>query len=62
MTDAIPHSHRHAHAHDGVDSTHAHDHARPRPASLLEVSAATRLGLVSLPIALLWGAVFWALH
>ncbi len=62
MTDAIPHSHRHAHAHDGVDSAHVHDHARPRPASLLEVSAPARLGLVSLVIALLWGAVYWALH
>jgi len=62
MTDATTHSHRHAHAHDSADSAHGHVHAPPRPVSLLERSAGARMGAVSLLTALLWGAVYWALH
>lgn len=46
----------HHHRHDG--------HVHPSPAvapSLLRLSALQRLGLVAMMLAVLWGAVLWAL-
>ncbi|GLI92700.1 hypothetical protein [Methylocystis echinoides] len=68
MTDATTQTHRqthphtHRHAHGAAESAHEHAQARLRPASLLESSAGARLGSGSLLIALLWAAVWWALH
>jgi hypothetical protein len=45
---------------------HKHDHAAPAARhdpgfSLLRLSAAQRLGIVLVALALLWGGVYWAL-
>jgi hypothetical protein len=49
------HAHSHAHSHAPA--------APPREAgfSLLRLSAAQRIGLALIAVALLWGGVFWAL-
>jgi hypothetical protein len=50
-------SHHHHHHHD---PDHAHPSAAVAP-SLLRLSAAERLVGAAVVIALLWGAVFWAI-
>jgi len=49
--------HHHHHHHAG----HVHPPAAVVP-SLLRLSAAQRLGAAAVAIALIWAAVFWALH
>lgn len=64
----MKHEHGHGHGHDhGQDSHHGHVHA-PAPArreavlpSVLMSGAATRVAAVLAALALLWGAVAWAL-
>ena len=48
------------HAHHHHDPDHAHPSAAVAP-SLLRLSAAERLAGAALLIALLWGAVLWAI-
>jgi hypothetical protein len=52
----MTHQHHHDHHHPG----RAHPSA-PVSASLLRLSAAERLAGAAVVIALLWGAVFWAI-
>jgi hypothetical protein len=52
MTHPLPHHHH--------DPGHAHPSAEVAP-SLLRLSAAERLAGAAVVIALLWGAVFWAI-
>ena len=53
--DSDSHGHEHAHAHSRAPA--------PREArfSLLRLSAAQRIGLALIVVALLWGGVIWAL-
>jgi len=55
----MSHSHSH-HPHHHHDAGHAHPSAAV-VLSLLRLSAAERLAAVAVLIALLWGAVFWAI-
>jgi hypothetical protein len=52
-------------AEDEAEASHTHAVAAPRPPangiSLLRLSVPTRLLIVAIASALLWGAVFWAL-
>lgn len=62
------HVHGHGHGH-GHDHHHGHGHAHPAPSaereavlpSVLMSGAATRVAGVLAALALLWGAVAWAL-
>jgi hypothetical protein len=61
MTDATQ-GHRHVHDHALLRADAHSPSGAPARASLLEASAAARLLGVSLAIAALWAAVYWALH
>jgi hypothetical protein len=50
----------HPHPHHHHDPDHAHPSAAVAP-SLLRLSAAERLAGAAVLIALMWGAVFWAI-
>jgi len=48
------------HHHHGHDADHAHPPATVHP-SILRLSAAERLAAGMLVVAVLWGAVYWAM-
>jgi hypothetical protein len=54
----MSHDHLHHHHHP---PGHAHPPAAIAP-SILRLSVVERLGIVSVLIALIWAAVFWAMH
>ena len=54
---AEPHAHMHVHVHARAAAP-----ARKAKLSLLQLSAAERLGFVLILLTGLWALVFWALH
>jgi hypothetical protein len=56
-----PDHHHHHHDHHHHHPGRAHPAATVAP-SILRLSALERLAIAGVVIALLWGAVFWAIH